>query len=172
MTTFYDSSRNPAVTRRDQRPEPRTSDSYRTQLRVPGGTGCRECGAIYDNGRWIWCATAQRTGQITCPACRRILEHAPAAQLHLQCGAYLSAHRAQLLALIEHQAQQEQRFQALERLMEIVEGPEEIVISTTGTHLLRRIGAAILRAHHGRLSIEYRDGEGLLRAHWSHPDAR
>jgi hypothetical protein len=38
---------------------------------------------------------------------------------------------------------------------------------TTGPHLVRRLGEALLRAHQGELTISYDDGEGLLRGHWT-----
>jgi hypothetical protein len=171
LNGVHDNKPTSAAPRRDKQPQPHTGDSYRAPLRVQSGTGCRECGAVYDNGRWMWCATTRRTSQLVCPACRRILEHAPAAELWLQGGGYLDAHRDEVLALLHHQEQGERERHALERLMRIDEQAGGMRVTTTGTHLLRRIGAALLRTHHGRLSIEYRDGDGLLRARWSHADS-
>jgi hypothetical protein len=37
--------------------------------------------------------------------------------------------------------------------------------------MVRRLGEALLHAHHGDLAINYRDGEDVLRAHWKRDDA-
>lgn len=51
--------------------------------------------------------------------------------------------------------------------MDIQQSPEHIVVQTTGPHLIRRFGAAMLHAHQGSLEISYRNNEGLLRARWA-----
>ncbi|ACC76040.1 BCAM0308 family protein [Paraburkholderia phymatum] len=160
-------SRSASTMRRDQRYQPHTTDSYRSPARVQGGTGCRECGAVYENGRWTWSANAEHTSQLVCPACRRILEHAPAGELWLESGAYLVAHHDEVVSLLRHESANEEKRHALERLMNIEEEAEGIRVTTTGPHTLRRLSEALVRAHHGHLSIEYRDGEGVLRARWS-----
>ncbi|RQN38236.1 BCAM0308 family protein [Paraburkholderia tropica] len=154
--------------RRDKRLQPHTNDSYRAPARVMSGTGCRECGAIYENGRWIWSASAEVTRQLLCPACRRIQDHAPAGELWLKSCDYLNAHLDQVVALLSREARNEAGLHALERIMDIQVQSDGVRVSTTGPHVLRKLTAAMLRAHHGRLSIEYRDGERLLRARWSH----
>jgi hypothetical protein len=154
--------------RRDKRLRPHTDDSYRAPSRLMSGTGCRECGAVYENGRWIWSASAHVTQQLMCPACRRILEHAPAGELWLQSCDYLKARLDQIVSLLSHEAQNEEGLHALERIMAIDVEPDGVRVTTTGPHMLRSLGEAMLRTHHGRLSIEYRDGERLLRGSWSH----
>lgn len=152
----------------DKRTQPRTDDSYRAPSRVLSGTGCRECGAVYENGRWIWSASANVTRQLLCPACRRILEHAPAGELWLQSCDYLNTCLDQVVSLLSLEAQNEEGMHALKRIMDIDVQPEGVRVTTTGQLVLRRLGEAMLRSHHGRLSIENRDGERLLRASWSH----
>ena len=154
--------------RLDKRLQPHTDDSYRAPLRVMSGTGCRECGAVYENGRWIWSASAEVTKQLLCPACRRISEHAPAGELWLQSCDYLTPRLDQVVSLLSREAQNEEGLHALERIMDIDVQPGGVRITTTGPHLLRRLAEALLRAHHGKLSIEYRDGERVLHARWSH----
>lgn len=156
--------------RRDKRLQPHTDDSYRAPARVMSGTGCRECGAVYENGRWIWSASAEVTKQLLCPACRRILEHAPAGELWLQSCDYLNTRLDEVVSLLSHEAQNEEGLHALERIMDIDVQPDGVRVTTTGPHVLRRLAEAMLQAHHGRLSIEYRDGDRLLHARWSHDD--
>jgi hypothetical protein len=42
-----------------------------------------------------------------------------------------------------------------------------LVISTTDTHLPRRIGEALKHACHGELSLHYDQGEDFVRVNWT-----
>lgn len=136
-------------------------------LRVMSGTGCRECGAVYESGRWIWSATARVTHQLLCPACRRILEHAPAGELWLESCEYLHTQLVQIVSFLSDEAQREKECHPMERIIGINVEPGGVRVTTSGPHILRRLGSAMLRAHHGELSIEYRDGEAVARANWT-----
>ncbi|GAF92198.1 unnamed protein product, partial [marine sediment metagenome] len=48
---------------------------------------------------------------------------------------------------------------------------DTLVVRTTGVHMVRRLGEALLHAHHGDLALNYRDGEDMLRAQWTRDDA-
>ena len=151
--------------RRDKRMQPHTKDSYREPKRPGGDRICEGCGAVCDAGRWTWYATPLDRRQLECPACKRMRENVPAGELVLR-GAYLRAHRPTILALLERQADLEMSEHALERIMEIEQSADALVVRTTGTHMVRRLAEALLHAHHGDLSIHYGDGEDLLRAYW------
>jgi len=86
-------------------------------------------------------------------------------------GGYLNGHRADILALLNHQAGDESKQHPLERIMEIDDGDSEVTVRTTGVHLLRRLGKAMLRAHHGELTLHFPDGEGVLRGEWTRAGA-
>ncbi|MBY4866531.1 glutamyl-tRNA amidotransferase [Burkholderia sp. Bp9017] len=155
--------------RRDKRMQPHTKDSYRDPKRPKGDRICEGCGALCDAGRWTWYATQLDRRQLECPACKRMRENAPAGELVLR-GAYLHAHRSAILDLLERQAALEKSEHALERVMEIDKSEESLVVRTTGVHMVRRLAQALLHAHHGHLAINYRDGEDVLRAHWTRDD--
>lgn len=97
-------------------------------------------------------------------------ENLPAGELVLH-GAYLCAHRATILDLLERQAILETSEHALERIMEIEKSADTLVVRTTGVHMVRRLAEALLHAHHGDLALNYRDGEDMLRAQWTRNDA-
>jgi hypothetical protein len=156
----------PDASRRDKQPQPHTPDSYRAPLRSKA-MHCTRCGATYDDGRWTWHAAPDDAAEQPCPACMRIHDHAPAGELILR-GDYLPGHRADILALLNHQADDEAHDHPLERIMEIADdGDARMIVHTTGTHLLRRLGKALLRAHHGDLTLHDADADGLLRAEWT-----
>ncbi|MFL9893252.1 BCAM0308 family protein [Paraburkholderia sp. RL17-381-BIF-C] len=152
--------------RRDKQPQAHIYDSYRPRGRSAGASRCPDCGAIYDDGRWTWRMSAEQMHQLQCPACKRIHEQAPAGEITFD-GDYLLSRADEVLALLHHQADGESKEHPLERIMDIQQNPEHIVVQTTGPHLVRRLGAAMLHAHQGTLEISYRDNEGLLRAHWA-----
>ena len=152
--------------RRDQQPQAHTDDSYRSPLRMRSGTECSKCGATYENGRWTWQASADKTRQIVCPACRRILDQVPAGELVLD-GDYLAPRHDEVLGLLRNEAAGEAQQHPLERIMAVDAQPDHVTVRTTGPHLVRRLGEALLRAHQGELTISYGDGEGLLRGHWT-----
>ncbi|WP_431291339.1 BCAM0308 family protein [Burkholderia cepacia] len=156
--------------RHDRRMQPHTKDSYRDPKRPKGDRICEGCGAVCDAGRWTWYATPLDRRQLECPACRRMRENLPAGELVLH-GAYLCAHRATILDLLERQAILETSEHALERIMEIEKSADMVVVRTTGVHMVRRLAEALLHAHHGDLALNYRDGEDILRAQWTRNDA-
>lgn len=162
------SGRNPL--RRDKRMQPHTKDSYREPKRPKGDRICECCGAVCDAGRWTWYATPRDRRQLECPACKRMRENVPAGELVLH-GAYLHAHRGMILELLQRQADMETSEHALERIMEIERSADSVTVRTTGAHMVRRLADALLHAHHGSLAINYRDGEDMLRAHWTRDDA-
>jgi len=44
-------------------------------------------------------------------------------------------------------------------------------IERTLRGMVRRLGDALLHAHHGDLTLNYRDGDDVLRAQWKRDDA-
>jgi hypothetical protein len=79
----------------------------------------------------------------------------------------MRAHRSAILELLERQADLEMSEHALERIMEIEQSGDALIVRTTGVHMVRRMGEALLHAHHGALAFNYRDSEDMLRAHWT-----
>ncbi|RQR35087.1 glutamyl-tRNA amidotransferase [Burkholderia sp. Bp9143] len=156
--------------RRDKRMQPHTKDSYRDPKRPKGDRICEGCGAVCDAGRWTWYATSLDRRQLECPACKRMRENVPAGELTLH-GAYLRAHRSTILELLQRQAERETSEHALERIMDIEQSADALIVRTTGVHMVRRLADALLHAHHGDLALNYRDSEDVLRAQWKRDDA-
>ena len=113
--------------RRDQQPQAHTDDSYRSPLRMRSGTECSKCGATYENGRWTWQASADKTRQIVCPACRRILDQVPAGELVL-AGDYLAPRHDEVLGLLRNEAAGEAQQHPLERIMAVDAQPDHVTV--------------------------------------------
>jgi len=141
-------------------------DPYRTQKKYGEPTSCPDCGAVYKDGRWQWCDITPTVGaRERCPGCRRTADGLPAGELTLG-GAFLARHRDEILGLVRNVETREKQEHALERIMAIEERGTEVVVTTTGLHLPRRIGHALENAWKGDLATTYDEGGYFVRMSW------
>ncbi len=70
-------------------------------------------------------------------------------------GEFVEQHRLEIVKLVRSTEEREQGEHALQQIMEINEDCSEIAVTTTDTHLARRIGEAINNAYEGDLDINY-----------------
>lgn len=152
--------------RHDRLIEEEIHDPYKSREKLADLLVCPTCGAVYHKGRWEWRDHRPSGAEDhTCPACRRIHDHCPAGILVLK-GAYATDHEEGIRELLKNEALDEAKEHPLNRIIEWSSGKAEISISTTEIHLVRRLGDALHRAHHGELSFHYEPGEYFLRIHW------
>jgi NMD protein affecting ribosome stability and mRNA decay len=144
-------------------------DPYLRSEKLADGTVCRQCGAVYHAGRWSWAARPAAAREALCAACRRANDHLPAGTVTLR-GAFAREHKEELLRLARHQEQAENREHPQNRIIEISEEPDAIVIATADIHLPRRIGEAVSRAFRGQLDMHFDDNAYFARVEWSPPD--
>lgn len=142
-------------------------DPYQRQRKLPEPARCPDCGAVYQQGRWLWMelppveAEAER-----CPACRRIADDYPAGIVTLK-GAFVQSQKTEILRLARNVEEAEKREHPLNRIMGVDEKEGgELVISTTDVHLPRRIGEALHRAFHGELDVHYDKDNYFTRVTW------
>jgi len=142
-----------------------SNDAYRPAGKTVGAILCPNCKAIFRRGRWRWGAAPAGAVSRKCPACRRIEESYPAGYITLS-GAFLRAHRDEVLARIRHCETQEKAAHPLERVMEIDESSRGTQVTTTSVHLARLVGHALQHAFKGELSQSYSRGDNILRVRW------
>lgn len=142
-------------------------DTYKTRGKLTEPTHCPRCGAVFLKGKWTWAPPPRpaRAHEAVCPACHRIKDKYPAGILHLS-GPFLRTHRKEVLNVIHHQEAEAKEQHPLCRVMGIEESDEGIVVTTTDTHLPRRIGEALWHAYHGELKLHYGDDPRLIRMTW------
>ena len=70
------------------------------------------------------------------------------------------------MGVIHNTEAKEKQEHPLARIMKIEDRPEGLVLSTTDTHLPRRIGEALKHAHHGELTVHYEKDEEFVRITW------
>ncbi len=151
--------------RQEQRLDERKVDAYRDRAKRKGPARCRDCGAAYRGGRWSWQA-AQPAARLTlCPACRRARERMPAGFVSLG-GAYFREHRDEVLRRVRLCEDAEKKLHPLQRILEVKDDEGGALVTTTGSHLARRIGEALGKSFKGEARFRYRPGDNLLRVTW------
>lgn len=152
--------------RREQLLQELVHDSYKARGKLPDPTRCPDCGAVFHRGRWTWESASSEAHEQRCPACHRIHDGFPAGYLALH-GKFFDAHRDEILSRLRHCEEAEKREHPLERIMKIQSEGEAVLVTTTDTHLARRMGDALHDAFKGELEFHYNKEENLLRVDWS-----
>jgi hypothetical protein len=145
------------------------SDPYKRVEKTHAPAVCPQCGAVYQDGRWRWSSRPDDAREELCQACHRIKDHYPAGTVTLS-GPFVTKHKAEMISLARHQEEAEKKDHPLNRIMDIEEAPDRIVINTTDIHLPRRIGEAQKRAHHGKLDLHYDEDGYFVRVNWHRDD--
>jgi hypothetical protein len=143
-------------------------DPYRWTRKPPEPAFCPQCGAVYQHGRWAWGHPPEGATELTCQACHRINDKYPAGVVSL-AGPRLAGLKDQLLQLARHQEAAERQEHPLNRIMDVREAADSVVISTTDIHLPRRIGDAVHRAYHGELKAHFDESGYFVRVDWTSP---
>lgn len=152
--------------RRDKLLQDQAHDSYKSRGKLSDATRCPDCEAVFYCGRWTWGSAPPDAREQRCPACQRIRDGFPAGYLTLR-GTFLAAHRDEILSRLRHCEEAEKREHPLERIMKIQSEGGAVLVTTTDTHLARRMGDALHDAFKGELEFHYNKEENLLRVDWS-----
>jgi NMD protein affecting ribosome stability and mRNA decay len=150
---------------RKQLLQERIHDAYKIRRQLPEPTLCSGCGAVYRRGRWRWGASPRGAHAALCPACHRIRDRLPAGYVTLQ-GRFFGQHRDEVLACVRHCEEAEKAMHPMDRIMAIAAKREGTVVTTTDSHLARRIGHALRGAFKGELESRYNKEDNLLRVTW------
>ena len=151
--------------RGDRLSPPLGKDPYAERKKLPDPTSCPTCGAIYRDGRWAWGSPPAGAHEAHCPACRRIADDYPAGIVTVR-GEFARAHRAEIGHLARNLEEREKKEHPLKRIIALREEADQLVITTTDTHLARNIGDALHHAYQGELAYDPSESESLLRVSW------
>lgn len=154
------------VTRyRDHIFDEKKHDPYQSHGKYKEPTVCGDCNAVFHGGRWAWTDAPHGAHEARCPACLRTRDKLPAGSVAL-AGAFLNAHRDEVLALVHHVAAREREEHPLHRVMQIEDSADGVVVTTTDIHLPQRIAEAVKHAYHGDFRIRYGHDEYAVRVDW------
>lgn len=151
--------------RKDRLIKEKRHDTYHERQKWPEPTMCTPCGALFVNGRWTWKKSPEQVNAAVCPACRRCADNYPAGYIELR-GDFFGLHRNEILNLIGNVEKQEKTERPLERIMNVAEGQDHTLVTTTGVHIARRIGEALSQSYKGELSFRYAEGQTNIRLSW------
>lgn len=151
--------------RREQLLQEVVHDSYKLRRKLREPSRCRDCGAVYRDGRWAWSDGGGPAHKVRCPACQRIRDDLAAGYVRLG-GPYLAEHRDAILRRVRACEEAERREHPLERIIAIKPVPRGMLVTTTGVHLARRIAQGLKGAFKGELESRYNKSDNLLRASW------
>lgn len=140
-------------------------DPYKPIKKPHEPTVCPQCGAVWSEGRWRWSARPAGAHEELCQACHRIKDHYPAGIVTLS-GPLVAQHKAEMIRLARHQEETEKKEHPLNRIIDIEEDADRIVINTTDIHLPRRIAEAQKRAWHGKAEFHYDEDGYFVRVTW------
>jgi len=152
--------------RRDRIYPPHVEDSYQARGNPKEPAACPQCGVILHNGRWQWGDVVSDAKPHTCPACQRINDHVPAGMLRIS-GEFITSHWDEVTHLIHNLESREKAGHPLERIIDINDESDALVVHFTGSHLTRATGEALRNAYQGELNYQYTDKDDLFRVNWS-----
>ena len=158
--------RPPAKARGDRLIRERVHDPYKTRLKLPEGSVCPQCGAVFHGGRWSWAKRPNEAHEELCQACHRTNDKYPAGVVTLT-GGFVRPHRDEILGLVRNTQELEKGEHPLHRIMAVEDKDGAIEVSTTDIHLPRRIGQALHRAFEGDLEFHYDEESDFIRVHWN-----
>ena len=105
-------------------------DPYKATGKLREPSVCRQCKAVYHQGRWTWDPVPSDSHALVCPACERIRDGAPSGVL-LLTGEYVAKHRDEILGIVRNEETRAKAEHPLARLIKIEDQAEGVVITTT-----------------------------------------
>ena len=152
--------------RRDRLLSEQVHDTYKQRGQLKEPTRCPGCGAVYHKGRWSWTAEVDdKADETLCSACQRTADKYPAGEVVLE-GKFAMQHKDEILNLVRKTEAAENKDHPMNRIIEIRELGEQLLLTTTDTHLPRRIGKAVQAAWKGSLDIHFDQGGYFTRIAW------
>jgi hypothetical protein len=145
----------------------RLGGPYQRAEKYPSNTRCPGCNLFFDAGVWKHGATARRKEQPEklCPACLQIRGGRVGGIVQFR-GAFTRPHRQELLNRIRNVEKLAREERPLERIVEVKEDKDGIVVSATTEHLVARIGKSIQRDFGGVLNLRYALEDKFVLAYW------
>ena len=147
----------------------RLVDPYKNPGKLRSPTVCPQCNAIYFGGKWHWGPRPANADEVVCQACHRSEDGMPAGVVTLH-GSFVAPNRAALLAVVREHEESERRDRPLNRIIDIEQGDDRMVINTTDVQLPVRLGEAIRRTFQGALERHFDENSYLIHVNW-HRDA-
>jgi len=148
-----------------------TNNQYIPEFHIEDDTVCSRCHAFYQNQHWNRDEGRAETminagaNQIVCPGCKIIEERNPRGIVTLS-GDYWPRHRDDILNLVRNEETRGMHTNPLERIIDVREEGDRLIIETTNEKLAQKIARSIDKAHNGSLDYHWPNGNHLVRVYW------
>ncbi len=140
---------------------------YQKSEKYRSNTRCPKCNLLYRDG--VWKRSSAGNGRDTqwklCPACMQIRDGQIGGIVEFS-GDFTGSHRQELLNRIRNVEKLTQEERPLERIINMKEGKQGIVVSATTEHLVARIGKSVQRDFGGDLDLRYAPDDKFAYVHW------
>lgn len=131
-------------------------------------TMCPKCHLGFQDGAWKHVtvpANGPEPQMKLCPACMQIRDGQVGGIVQFS-GAFAENHRQELLNRIRNVEKHTQEERPLERIIDVKEDKEGIVVSATSEHLAAKIGKSIQRDFDGVLDLRYAREDKFAYVYW------
>lgn len=143
----------------------------------PGETAiCTECHALYERRHWFFdeemyfhASMQPETRKVLCPACQKIRDRYAEGQVTLRSGAFLTAHKDDILHLVRNEEARAKGVNPLERIIAITETDDGMIITTTNEKLAQRLGRILKSTYHGQTTYHWSEPK-MLTVEWQRAD--
>ncbi len=133
------------------------------------GTVCRRCGAEYERRTWRRGRLAAGKGKAVppavCPACVQV-EREDALGSVTASGAYVVDHGTEIRRRIDNVCRRAGVTQPERKLVSVRLEGDDLEVRTTSQKLAHRIARELSKAFGGRVSYDWIESDGTLRAVW------
>lgn len=151
-------------------------DPYQPRLAPGEVAACTECRALYQRRHWFFDADAYMretmqptTRMVLCPACQKIRDRYAEGQVTLHASPFLTAHKDEVLRLVRNEEERAKGINPLERIVELKESDNEIIVTTTNEKLAQRIGRTLKHSFQGTTTYHWSDPK-FLSVEWTRPE--
>jgi NMD protein affecting ribosome stability and mRNA decay len=147
---------------------------HRPARKMAEPSECKDCGAIFTDGRWIAASVARKSAKhehwrpakmVTCPACKQIENHIVGGYVSMS-GQFLTEHRAEILNLVENEAKRALEDNPLARIMNRRDSESQVLVETTTEHLAQRLGHSLQAAFSGDVTYDFSHENKVARVDW------
>jgi hypothetical protein len=145
----------------------RLGGPYQRNEKYPANTRCPGCDLFFDGGMWKRGAASEskrQSGKL-CPACFQIRGGQIGGIVQFR-GAFTRPHRQEILNRIRNVEKLTREERPLERIVDVKEEKDAIIVSATTEHLIARIGKSIQRDFGGVLNLRYAPEDKFAFAYW------
>jgi len=149
------------------------TDPYFAKEGLPGVALCSVCTGIYKNKHWSFdeeefkkLSKNKKPSSVVCPACQKIKDGYPSGVVTLR-GDFLKNHKGEILNLVRNEEERAKGNNFLERIIDIEDGYDKIVITTTNEKIAQRIGREVHKAYQGELEYKWSHDNKMVRIEWA-----